>query len=240
MIAFRLFVVLSTLWLLSCTSSGNIQPTLNDTPALSFLHVNDTYRIDAVGGGDRGGFGRVATVIRQLTQQGRHVILLHGGDFLFPSLESQLWAGEHMIEALNHLNELAQLFVTPGNHEFDSRDVQVLVRAVRQSQFQWIGDNFTFETGYPEVDSRLRHGFTFEWRDTTIGIFGLTLAGGMGGHHRSFAPVEPDYRAAAERAIRRFYDLDVDLIIGLTRDSCGLPAATSMSQNINRFPNPRR
>ena len=32
---------------------------------------------------------------------------LHGGDFLYPSLESQLWNGEQMIEALNFLDDLA-------------------------------------------------------------------------------------------------------------------------------------
>ena len=52
------------------------------------LYLNDTYRVDAVEEGRRGGFGRVATIVRQLQNEGRDVRILHGGDFLYPSLES--------------------------------------------------------------------------------------------------------------------------------------------------------
>ena len=49
---------------------------------LTFIHLNDTYRIGAVESGSVGGFGRVVTIVKEAQQQGRDVHILHGGDFL--------------------------------------------------------------------------------------------------------------------------------------------------------------
>jgi hypothetical protein len=43
--------------------------TVDDAPqenGLSFIHLNATYRVDAVEERQRGGFGRVATIAREL------------------------------------------------------------------------------------------------------------------------------------------------------------------------------
>jgi len=84
---FALFVIIACL-LTSCVT----EPLRSvDTPSatkITFLHLNDTYRVGALEDGNRGGFGRVTTIIRNLQSQNRTVRLLHGGDFLYPSLES--------------------------------------------------------------------------------------------------------------------------------------------------------
>lgn len=51
---------------------------------LTFIHLNDTYRVGAVEDDTRGGFSRVVTLVRELQRQGRDVRLLHGGDFCIP------------------------------------------------------------------------------------------------------------------------------------------------------------
>jgi 5'-nucleotidase len=111
---------------LLCVIAACDMPVDSKRPDLTFIHLNDTYRIDAVEDGTRGGFARVATLVQQLKKDGREVRMLHGGDFLYPSLESQIWAGEQMIEALNYLADLAPLIVVPGNHEVDPRTADSL------------------------------------------------------------------------------------------------------------------
>lgn len=114
---------------------------------LTFVHLNDTYRIGAVEDGNAGGLGRVVTVIRGLQASGRDVRILHGGDFLYPSLESQLWNGLQMVDALNLMAARAPMHVIIGNHEIGRRTPEHLIAAVKESKFDWLGDNYRFNTG---------------------------------------------------------------------------------------------
>src|SRR5262249_50264452 len=91
----------------------------NFKPEVVIIQLNDTYRIDALENGNVGGLGRVATLIKQTQEQSENVFLVHAGDFIAPSLESTVFHGNQMIDALNYLNRLARLYVVPGNHEFD-------------------------------------------------------------------------------------------------------------------------
>jgi len=198
----------------ACTSMAT--QTVSDSRGLTLLHLNDTYRIDAVEDGTAGGFSRVVTLIRDLQAQGRDVRLTHGGDFLFPSLESQLWAGRQMVEAMNFMDDLAPLYVVPGNHEFDSRQAEVIVARIRESRFDWLADNLTLATGEPDVDRRLRNTFSFQSGNHTIGVFAITLLPEHGGNVRDYTNFERDYLAPAERTIAALERAGADLIIGLT------------------------
>lgn len=192
------------------------ESTADEPAQLSFIHLNDTYRVGAVEDGKRGGFGRVVTVIRELQAQGRDVRVLHGGDFMYPSLESQLWNGLQMVDAMNYLDDLAPMYVTLGNHELDRRTPEHLINAINASRFDWLGDNFHFVTGTAEVDKRLRSAFIFEAAGKTIGVFALLLHAEEGGNDRDYAPVDKDYLAHAERVITELESRGVDAIIGLT------------------------
>ena len=183
---------------------------------LTFLHMNDTYRLDAVEEGRRGGFSRVATLVRELQAQGRDVRILHAGDFLYPSLESQLWNGEQMVEAMNFLDALAPMYVVAGNHEFDPRTPDAVIARVREAKFDWLADNYRLATGVQDVDDKLQHGFTFMSGDRKIGIFALTLHPDQGGNVRNYLRYESGYVENAERVIRQFEAEGVDLILGLT------------------------
>ena len=111
--------------------------------------MNDTYRVADVEDGTRGGFGRVVNTIRAVQAEGRDVHVLHGGDLLSPSLESQIWFGGQMVEALNFIDALSPTYFIAGNHEFDIRDgdLPYFINAVRSSEFDWMGDNYRFSTG---------------------------------------------------------------------------------------------
>jgi 2',3'-cyclic-nucleotide 2'-phosphodiesterase (5'-nucleotidase family) len=197
------------------SSCATTPPTSADS--LTFLHLNDTYRVDAVEDGNRGGFGRVATLVRALQSEGRDVRILHGGDFLYPSLESQLWHGEQMVEAMNFLDSLAPMYAVPGNHEFDPRTPEELIDRLLESEFDWLGDNYRFATGNAQADGKLRSGFTFEAGDRTVGVFAMTVQPGDGGNRREYMPFLPGtYIEHAERAITALEEKGADLIIGVT------------------------
>lgn len=183
---------------------------------ITFLHLNDTYRVGAVEDGSRGGFGRVTTVIRELRADGREVRLLHGGDFLYPSLESQLWDGEQMIEAFNFLNELAPMIVVPGNHEFDRSGPEQLAKAIADADFEWLAANVTLASGRPSVDRRLGDDTLLDVGAHRVGVFALTLTPADGGEERRYLRYEDDYAAAARRSVERLLDGGADLVVGLT------------------------
>ncbi len=52
-----------------CNDSGSASAD----STLTFVHLNDSDRIDAVENGNRGGFGRVATIVNELKEEGRDV-----------------------------------------------------------------------------------------------------------------------------------------------------------------------
>ncbi len=148
MIRANRYYMLLLVFLMACSpSSQSTNKAAEPSGVLTFIHLNDTYRIDAVEDGNAGGFSRVVTLIRGLQKQGNDVRILHGGDFLYPSLESQLWGGEQMVDALNFMDDLAPMYIVPGNHDFDPRTPDSLINAVRQSRFDWLGNNWRLLTG---------------------------------------------------------------------------------------------
>jgi 5'-nucleotidase len=209
---FRLF--LATLCVLFVTACNT--PTEAQGSGLTFIHLNDTYRVGAVEDGNAGGFGRVVTLIKELQAQGRDVRILHGGDFLYPSLESQLWHGEQMVDAFNFMDALAPMYVVAGNHEFDPRTPEHLVKRVKESTFDWIGGNYRFATGDQAVDDALHPTLMFEADGKKIGIFGLLLHANDGGNDRDYVPTEPNYLDHAKRLVAELESAGADLIIGLT------------------------
>jgi 2',3'-cyclic-nucleotide 2'-phosphodiesterase (5'-nucleotidase family) len=84
MLAWLLFLSACSAQSLETTAAGAGQTVI------TIIHLNDTYRVGDVEEGRRGGYGRIATIVRQLKAQGHDVRITHGGDLLYPSLESQL------------------------------------------------------------------------------------------------------------------------------------------------------
>ena len=187
-----------------------------ESTGLTFIHLNDTYRVGAVEDGTAGGFSRVVSLVRELQAEGRDVHVLHGGDFLYPSLESQLWDGLQIVDAMNFIDAIAPLHAVAGNHEFDRRGPEQLIDAVKASEFDWLGDNYRFNTGDAEADAALRTAFTFMHGDRKVGLFSLTLHPDDGGNARDYLEYSDDYMAIAREAIGRLDAGGADLVIGVT------------------------
>ncbi len=208
-------LLFTVVWLLSACAIAP-QSSLSSKSGLTFIHLNDTYRVGAVEDGNAGGFSRVVTLVRELQGQGRDVRILHGGDFLYPSLESQLWNGLQMVDAFNFMDDIAPMYAVAGNHEFDRGKPEHLIAAVRASRFDWLGDNYRLDTGADDVDAALHQAFTFQSGDKTVGVFALLLAPFDGGNKRNYLEYDDDYVAVAERTIEGLEEQGVDMIIGMT------------------------
>jgi len=208
--------ILATALLVACEPAPEPTTAEQSGSPLTFIHLNDIYRVGAVEDGNAGGFGRIVTLIRELQSQDRDVRVLFGGDFLFPSLESQLWAGMQMVDAMNFIDAVAPMYVVAGNHEFDPRTPDHLIEAIRAADFDWLGDNYQFATGDAEVDQALHSAFIFEAGGRRVGAFAILLHAKDGGNERDYVPTDSDYFAHAKRVIEAFEKAGVDLIIGLT------------------------
>lgn len=152
----------------------------------TILQINDTYKIEGLRAGAEGGMSRVRTLRRELESEGRPVLVLHAGDFLFPSVMSKYLQGVPMIDALNLLDGAKafdeRFFVTPGNHEFDHPEPRVLFDRIAQSQFAWISSNIAVaeSAGAPLAPMsgrfpNVKDHVVLELGGIRVGLFGLTL-----------------------------------------------------------------
>jgi 2',3'-cyclic-nucleotide 2'-phosphodiesterase (5'-nucleotidase family) len=90
-----------------------------ETAKVTFILTNDIYQMSEQlmpDGKRRGGFARLAAVVKAERAKGGHVVFAHGGDTLSPSLMSSIDRGAHIVALTNMFPP--DIFV-PGNHEFD-------------------------------------------------------------------------------------------------------------------------
>ena len=151
------------------------------------LAINDVYRIEGLEGGAVGGLARVRALRRELEREAPDLLMLHGGDFLFPSFASRMYRGAQMIAAMNALDGDdhafdPRMFVTFGNHEFDRprmKDAADLDERIETSQFGWLAGNVTFKNaadGTPLVASKnLSRTALVRSGGIVVGIFGITI-----------------------------------------------------------------
>ena len=86
---------------------------------ITIIHFNDVYQVAGVfdRGVRKGGMSRAAYVIEQARKRNPdRTFVVFAGDLLSPSVLSDLFEGEQMVDILNYLNLTA---ASLGNHEFD-------------------------------------------------------------------------------------------------------------------------
>ena len=207
-------------------SSRDVPPNdSNPSTQLIIVQLNDIYRLDAVRAGKRGGLARVVAFLRQLKTQNPQVpvIVLHAGDFLSPSLESNLFHGAQMIDAMNFINEVAPLYVVPGNHEFDfeDKDKGYLTEAILKSKFPWVASNIERSDSnlLPALRDNVNQHIVMTSGKVKLGIFGLTID--QGDKDSPYAAISGDYALIANTQIQQLESQGTDLIVGLTHLNIG-------------------
>ena len=118
------------------------------TAHITFILVNDIYLMEdqmMPDGQRRGGFARLAAVVKAERAKGGHVVLAHAGDTLSPSLMSSIDHGAHIIALTNMV---APDIFAPGNHEFDFGKATFLQR-MDEAQFPLFAANLRGPDGRP-------------------------------------------------------------------------------------------
>ncbi|ORX70929.1 Metallo-dependent phosphatase, partial [Linderina pennispora] len=136
---------------------------------LRILHFNDVYHVAASAKEPVGGAARFGHLMHTLQQSDTPTLTLFSGDAYFPSLESSISRGEHMLPVLNKLKIDAAAF---GNHEFD-QGIEVLEGLVRRNNFPWVISNLTDkDTGGPAATGSVTH-LVKEVGGMRVGIIGI-------------------------------------------------------------------
>ncbi len=142
------------------------------TARITFVLASDIYLMNEqrlADGKVRGGYARLAAVVKAERAKGVPVIFAHAGDALSPSLMSGLDQGAHVITLTNMI--APDVFV-PGNHEFDFGKAAFLKR-MAEARFPLIAANLRAPDGKPLPGFKDRAILTFD--GIRVGITGATL-----------------------------------------------------------------
>ncbi len=188
----------------------------------AILSVNDTYRMEPSPDGT-GGMSRVRTLRRKLEESYPDLVLLHAGDFLFPSLLSRQYQGAQMIDVLNHLDGSdafdPRLLITFGNHELDDDRASVLTARLGESAFRWVSSNIEFgktPAGAPQVATqKIAEDVVLACGGLQVGFFGITTDEKTTPYITRFLP-PIDVARARSKALRA---RGADVVVGLTHET---------------------
>jgi len=137
---------------------------------VTFVLFNDFYIMNEQllpDGKLRGGFARLATVVKEERAKNKNVIVAHGGDTLSPSLMSGFDRGKNIVALTNLI--APDIFVS-GNHEFDfGRDT--FLERMREAKFPLYGANLRLANGSPVPDHKDRTIINFD--GVKLGLTGI-------------------------------------------------------------------
>ena len=142
-----------------------------ETAKITFLLVNDIYLMGETrmpDGKSRGGFARLAAVVKAERAKGGPVIFAHAGDTLSPSLMSGIDRGAHIVTLTNMIPP--DIFA-PGNHEFDFGKDTFFTR-MKETAFPLYAANLRGPDGQPLAGFRDRAIVTID--GVKIGLTGAT------------------------------------------------------------------
>ena len=140
-----------------------------ETAQVTFILMNDIYQMGDMlmpDGRRRGGFARLAAVVKAERAKAGHVVLAHGGDTLSPSLMSGLDRGAHIVTLTNMIRP--DVFV-PGNHEFDFGQA-VFLKRMAEANFPLYAANLRAPDASPLPGFKDRAIVTFD--GVRIGLTG--------------------------------------------------------------------
>jgi len=160
----RLFLTLALALVIVAASTA--RSLAADPIKVTFLLVNDIYKM--AGSKTRGGFARLASVVKSERAKGGTVYYVHAGDTISPSLMSGFDKGEHIIDLLNMVPP--DIFV-PGNHEFDF-GADVFRKRMSEAKFPIYAANLRAEDG--SVISGIKDTDMITLGDVKIAVIGLT------------------------------------------------------------------
>jgi 5'-nucleotidase len=184
----------------------------NASKSATLLYFNDAHDIRPVviGGQDRGGIARLATVIDTVRGSEPHTRVVFGGDLAGGTLFGGLYKGFPMVEAFNDIGiDLANF----GQHDFDF-GVENARQLVAASEFPWISSNLVDANGDPFGSG----GAYREMRVGKIDIGFLGLTDAMETSSAGSSVRQLDTIASAKAAVAAMQERNrPDVIIAVTQ-----------------------
>src|SRR5262245_20111988 len=183
-----------------------------ESTRVTFVLVNDVYLMGDQAmpdGKRRGGFARLAAVVKAERAKGGHVILAHGGDTLSPSLMSGIDKGAHIIALTNMVRP--DIFA-PGNHEFDFGK-SIFLQRMAEARFPLYAANLRGDDGARLSNFKDRAIVALD--GVRIGLTGATYDDSPGvssPEHLQFAPTVETIKEQAEMLRREGADFVVGVV----------------------------
>ena len=139
---------------------------VGDNRQLKILHFNDVYELESAEREPVGGAARFSTLIKMLEEDPSYAraMLICSGDFVGPSMISNVTKGRHMVDILNILGVD---FGCIGNHEFDF-GVKNLEQRLDDSQAIWLLSNISRPGTNESVSGTCKHLLT-RWNGVRVG-----------------------------------------------------------------------
>lgn len=147
---------------LSLLVSGTV--LAQEPVTIRFVQTNDIDRMGPEKG--RGGFARLATVVKEERAKG-NAFFVHAGDTISPSLLSGFDKGAHVIDILNRIGVDA---MAPGNHEFDLGPEAFRAR-MAEAKFDVLATNIVDGNGMP---ANTKADKVVDVQGVKVAFFGLT------------------------------------------------------------------
>ncbi|KQO67784.1 bifunctional UDP-sugar hydrolase/5'-nucleotidase [Methylobacterium sp. Leaf89] len=187
-------------------SPAEAAPAATPEPTFSLLLVNDLYQMAEVDG--RGGFARLAAIVKAERARGVPMLYAHAGDTLSPSLLSGFDRGAHIVELLNRAPP--DVFV-PGNHEFDFGPATFAER-MGEASFPVLAANLRDGAGRPLAGVRDRMVVTLG--GIRVGVVGIALASTPEKSQAGDLRFAPEIETLA-REVQALREAGVDLVVGV-------------------------
>jgi 2',3'-cyclic-nucleotide 2'-phosphodiesterase (5'-nucleotidase family) len=195
------------------------------TGRFTILQINDVYKVEGIERETVGGLARVRALRRSLEKEGWPVLMLHAGDFLFPSVMSKFLQARPMVRCLNLMDGDEKAFddhlvVTFGNHEFDDKSPDLLQARILDSDFRWVTSSILFrkgEGGLAQPPSQrfknVSEDLVVDLAGIRVGILGVTVPG----EDRPWVDYRYGSRSRLVReALARLGDQGAQVLIALT------------------------
>jgi 5'-nucleotidase/UDP-sugar diphosphatase len=181
-------------------------PAPASDPTFTLLLVNDLYQMAEADG--RGGFARLAAIVKAERARGVPLLYVHAGDTLSPSLMSGIDRGAHIIELLNIAPP--DVFV-PGNHEFDFGPA-IFAQRMGEATFPVLAANLRDEGGRPLPG--LRDRMVVPLGGIRVGLVGIALASTPEKSQAGTLRFEPEIETLS-RQVQALRMEGVDLVVGI-------------------------
>ena len=137
----------------------------DETATLRFILTGDHYELPPQKG--RGGYAKLASVVRQEKVGAEHSIFVHAGDAYSPSLLSSMDKGKSTVE---FLNAVGVDYMVLGNHEWDFGP-EIARKRIWESNFPILASNARDKDGLP-IDGTVRTAMV-NVGPFRVGIMGL-------------------------------------------------------------------